>query len=307
MRILLTCSQCKHRYDVSKFEVGARVRCNCGQVMVIPEPKVRESKVVRCSNCGAPRVKNATSCGFCDADFTIHERDLNTVCPNCMARVSDRAKFCNQCGDSLSAETLAGEASAWSCPQCGDKVKLHTRQLGKQNVAASECQICAGLWISHSAFKKIRKRAMTEAAHMTDLIESPPKPAELRPHTGKFRRPCAQCGTIMNRKQYARGSGVIIDICRHHGIWFDAKELHQIMDWIARGGHAVPRKPGERQETSSSLDKLQAYKNLRQPSRKPPVANTGWNQSYSAPQANTEDVLSSVVLGVMRMFDSGFD
>ena len=41
----------------------------------------------------------------------------------------------------------------------------------------------------------------------------------------------------MIRQQYARGSGVVIDLCRAHGIWFDPQELHQILDWIGRGGH----------------------------------------------------------------------
>jgi hypothetical protein len=40
----------------------------------------------------------------------------------------------------------------------------------------------------------------------------------------------------MNRRQYAPGSGVIVDVCRDHGIWFDDEELSQLMDWFGRGG-----------------------------------------------------------------------
>ena len=41
----------------------------------------------------------------------------------------------------------------------------------------------------------------------------------------------------MVRRQYAQRSGVVIDVCRNHGIWFDPDELHQVLQWIADGGH----------------------------------------------------------------------
>jgi Zn-finger nucleic acid-binding protein len=47
---------------------------------------------------------------------------------------------------------------------------------------------------------------------------------------------CPVCRTLMNRRNFARISGVIIDSCRGHGIWFDAGELEKIMDFIAHRG-----------------------------------------------------------------------
>ena len=41
---------------------------------------------------------------------------------------------------------------------------------------------------------------------------------------------------MMNRKNFANTSGVIIDWCRGHGYWFDADELERIMSFIERGG-----------------------------------------------------------------------
>ena len=40
----------------------------------------------------------------------------------------------------------------------------------------------------------------------------------------------------MNPKQFARGSGIIIDYCREHGNWFDWQELHQAVEFISKGG-----------------------------------------------------------------------
>ena len=47
---------------------------------------------------------------------------------------------------------------------------------------------------------------------------------------------CPVCRQLMNRTNFARMSGVIVDTCRFHGIWFDADELGKVMDFIARGG-----------------------------------------------------------------------
>ncbi|MFB3145413.1 MAG: hypothetical protein ACE10F_12735 [Candidatus Methylomirabilales bacterium] len=40
----------------------------------------------------------------------------------------------------------------------------------------------------------------------------------------------------MNRKNFARISGVIIDECRSHGVWLDVDELEKIRYFIADGG-----------------------------------------------------------------------
>jgi hypothetical protein len=42
-------------------------------------------------------------------------------------------------------------------------------------------------------------------------------------------------------RHYGRRSGVIIDVCRNHGIWFDADELPRILEWIRQGGLAQAR------------------------------------------------------------------
>ncbi|MEE2776686.1 MAG: hypothetical protein VYE73_07975 [Acidobacteriota bacterium] len=40
----------------------------------------------------------------------------------------------------------------------------------------------------------------------------------------------------MHRMNYGRKSGVIIDVCRPHGMCFDAAELDTILRWIQTGG-----------------------------------------------------------------------
>lgn len=40
----------------------------------------------------------------------------------------------------------------------------------------------------------------------------------------------------MNRINFARCSGVIVDICKGHGSWFDRDELTRIVEFIRAGG-----------------------------------------------------------------------
>ena len=40
----------------------------------------------------------------------------------------------------------------------------------------------------------------------------------------------------MVRKNFGGSSGVIIDVCRGHGIWLDHRELERILDFVHRGG-----------------------------------------------------------------------
>jgi len=47
---------------------------------------------------------------------------------------------------------------------------------------------------------------------------------------------CPICSVVMNRKLFAAGSGVIIDVCRTHGTFFDAGELPLIIDFVMNGG-----------------------------------------------------------------------
>jgi hypothetical protein len=40
----------------------------------------------------------------------------------------------------------------------------------------------------------------------------------------------------MQRKNYGRNSGVIIDVCLEHGIWFDRRELPLVLRFVEQGG-----------------------------------------------------------------------
>ena len=45
----------------------------------------------------------------------------------------------------------------------------------------------------------------------------------------------------MNRVNFAHCSGVIVDVCKSHGVWFDRDELSRIVEFIRSGGLEASR------------------------------------------------------------------
>jgi len=50
-----------------------------------------------------------------------------------------------------------------------------------------------------------------------------------------------QAETLNCPKNFARCSGVIVDICKGHGTWFDRDELSRIVEFIRAGGLEMAR------------------------------------------------------------------
>ena len=161
MRLLVQCPHCRRQFDASRRKIGSRFRCPCGKVLGVQQPEAHDASVVRCSSCGAPRLENAQRCSFCGSDFTLHEQDLDTVCPNCLARVSDQAKFCHHCGTALVPDAVTGSETELTCPACPDRHTLTSRQLA--NFAVLECSHCAGLWLGNEVFRQLTLRASKQA------------------------------------------------------------------------------------------------------------------------------------------------
>lgn len=271
MRLLVSCASCKRQYDTAELQVGDHFHCLCGQTLEVPTTTPHDAAVVRCSACGAPRLGNSSTCRFCDADFTLHERDLHTICPECMARVSDSARYCHHCATPLLPAGKAGEPSLSPCPACSDGIYLTSRALGQPSVAVLECPRCAGLWLANDTIQVLLERVRS-AANVADLQSSqaPPTAGVLPAGSQQERlyRPCPACGKLMHRKNFGRKSGIILDSCRSHGLWFDADELDAVVRWIRTGGESAARR---RQSEMESEEKKRA-----ELERQLPTYESGW-------------------------------
>ena len=239
MRVLVACPDCTRQYDASKLEEGSRFRCLCGAILTVQHPEPHDAAVVRCSSCGAPRERQRQSCRFCDADFTLHERDLHTICPVCMTRVSDRARFCHHCASPLLAAGLAGEPSHETCPVCANEQHLTSRQIGDPAIGVLECPRCAGLWLAKEELQLLLERVRTTAARTEPEIAASRQDHDNTARVtqdGPLYRACPVCSKLMNRRNFGRKSGIIVDQCGPHGFWFDPQELESVLRWVRLGG-----------------------------------------------------------------------
>jgi Zn-finger nucleic acid-binding protein len=59
----------------------------------------------------------------------------------------------------------------------------------------------------------------------------------------------------MNRRNFGGTSGVIVDVCARHGLWFDRGELPRVLAFVERGGlerERATQAEAERQERSAA-------------------------------------------------------
>lgn len=235
----MACSGCARQYDAGELDPGARLRCRCGRVLEVPEAAGHDAAVVRCSSCGASRQEGTASCAFCGADFTLHEQDLDTICPSCFARISDRARYCHHCGVAILPEPAAGSATDLVCPACGGDRCLRSRPLGEPPIAVAECRRCGGLWLGAEPFEVLLDRARATAAG-TGL--RPARTTNPLADTVAAYRRCPVCSQLMHRRNWGRKSGVVVDSCSRDGVWFDADELEAILRWVRTGGELRARR-----------------------------------------------------------------
>ena len=81
--------------------------------------------------------EGAPSCEFCGAEFTLHQRDLDTICPHCLTH-SATCQALPFLWNGIHPEMLAGEPSGQPvCPACGAGHLLVSRAWGE--VSAMEC------------------------------------------------------------------------------------------------------------------------------------------------------------------------
>jgi Zn-finger nucleic acid-binding protein len=242
MRHLVLCSRCHRQLDAGERAAGERLLCACGESVEVPALEAHDSAVVRCSACGAPREGEEPECRYCGSSFTVHELDIDTICPGCMARVSGSARFCSHCGCPILVGQAAVGAASLHCPACGPGQQLASRRLGAEPVAVAECARCGGLWLGQLESAALAPAAAGRGAGGAAAAvgaagwAKAPGAEVAAGGGGRLYRPCAVCGALMNRQNYGRKSGAILDICRAHGIWFDLGELPRVLDWIRDGG-----------------------------------------------------------------------
>ena len=187
-----------------------------------------QPEALNCPNCGAAVSSDRTQCEFCKSR-------LKTVgCPSCLGLMFLGSKFCGHCGErALNAEVLERE-NPGACPRC--KSDLQSLKVG--STSARECLRCGGFWMSGETFESLCADKEEQSA-VINYAGSKSHELDSLPPVNYV--PCPDCKQLMNRSNFARSSGVIIDLCKEHGVWFDSDELPKIIEFIDKGGLARSR------------------------------------------------------------------
>lgn len=137
------------------------------------------------------------------------------------------AAHCVACGQVLGLEPVP-EPEELTCPACsGSFVGIPTEASGR----VLECEGCGSQFVDHTTLRALFERRI----RLSYQIEAKSPVFARQPDRVRY-LPCPICQDHMNRRNFGERSGVIVDVCRPHGIWFDPGELPRVMDFVARGG-----------------------------------------------------------------------
>ena len=187
-----------------------------------------QAETLNCPNCGAASSTNMPLCQFCGS------RLATVACPSCFAMMFIGSKHCQRCGAAAAVPEVKDSIDR-KCPRCGNEMMLVT--IGE--TAVLECEQCLGLWLDVPSFEKICVDREQQSAVLGFASQAPTSAAH---ETSKVNYvPCPECSQLMNRMNLARCSGVIVDICKKHGTWFDRDELSRIVEFIHGGGLEASR------------------------------------------------------------------
>jgi Zn-finger nucleic acid-binding protein len=106
-------------------------------------------------------------------------------------------------------------------------------RLDIDHISLAECERCGGIWSDVATFEKICSEKEEQSAALSFLGKRQQNESAKIPVNYV---PCPRCKQLMNRSNFARSSGVIVDLCKEHGVWFDAGELPKIIEFIDGGG-----------------------------------------------------------------------
>jgi Zn-finger nucleic acid-binding protein len=186
----------------------------------------KEAGSLHCPNCGAAVDPGARRCPYCQA------RLATVSCPSCFALMFEGAAYCTACGTKRSR--IESEDTAARCPACRQVMSAAT--VGGTSLL--ECGRCDGVWVAADDFERLCAERDAQAAVLHHFAEHKPVSAGAAVRY----RPCVRCGKMMNRVNFSRTSGTIVDVCRGHGTYLDAGELHAILTFVRGGGLERARK-----------------------------------------------------------------
>jgi Zn-finger nucleic acid-binding protein/ribosomal protein L40E len=230
---LVACPKCHAQFDVEGIQ-DRIVTCPCGTTFPAEPPAAKDAAVTRCAACGALVGPTETVCSYCHAEIARRPAPTGPVCPECYARNPENARYCTACGAAFLPQPVRTRILPLECPVCAT-THLAARSLG--GIWVDECPSCLGLWapgdVMDRLVDRIREKRRKDGPPPASLAHAERR-SEWRSQI-QYRH-CPECGGVMQRKNFGRRSGVIVDWCGSHGTWLDAHEMEDIAAFVLEGG-----------------------------------------------------------------------
>jgi Zn-finger nucleic acid-binding protein len=244
-----------------------------------------DATTLNCPGCGAAASAGATECAFC------HARLATVACPSCFGLVFVGSRHCQHCG--ARAERTVRDARPHRCPRGCEE--LHHVTVGGTELL--ECGRCAGVWVDGATFQRLcaegeRQAALLGAGTPASGAQRQGSAAAAGGQRVRY-SPCPDCGKVMNRVNFARFSGVIVDECKQHGVWFDEDELRRVVEFIRAGGVDRARAK-EREALAEERRRLRAQQAVMGTGQRSPQYG---NERHDSDASSTLSSFLSLLIG----------
>ena len=161
-------------------------------------------------------------------------------CPACGACFG-AAPRCQRCHEGLryAGRPFRSTRSSRHCPRCGAKAALHT--ITFRDVQIDVCEACEGAWFDVGELEHVIggiRTAVREGRWQAEAV-----PERGRSHSAAGPQgyvPCPVCGNLMHRVNWEKTSGIVVDVCRSHGVWLDGGEVAALQGWAAQTPDGPP-------------------------------------------------------------------
>lgn len=195
-----------------------------------------------CAGCGGGAPETAKACPYCGAKVVAPTAAKaasavgtppvpKTYCPRCAQFHPSSLPSCPRC------PPTSPDARGGRCPRCTTGLAA----ISARGLLLDTCPTCKGLWFDGNEIERVldlstKGRSREEVDSLRGALPRRPSPIE------RGTLECVRCRQPMTRRQIALKSGVVVDVCRAHGIWFDGGEWEQFGEFVRAGGLEVIRR-----------------------------------------------------------------
>ena len=169
--------------------------------------------MAKCCHCSAPLAANTNKCLYCGARNDVDLKNKHNY-------------------------SIVDPKSSLLCPHCENSLQTLDLEI-EGSFLIHQCLDCYGLFFDPGKFEILLEKAVDPVFNINleqlDHINQDRFTAEKEVKYLK----CPVCQTLMNRNLFGYRSGVIVDRCHRHGIWFDSGELTHLLEWKKAGGQLL--------------------------------------------------------------------